>query len=366
MKTLPVVGYDSVAKEHRPLVVGSETIPAGNLPFSAFPGNGIVIKDDGLYVGGSTLSPLLYVDGVAGVDGALNADGSPSTLKTLDYALSLIEASKPETITLLLKSGQVFPLTQTRKLTGTNLILSYYDDPKYGLAGVRYLTSKIWPQIQTDLSRPKITSTQFMTPDGYWSCRHIRLAGGSLSSVGVNWDIPNLPEGTLNLQLVQYSAESDLIISEGATVNIEGTIINKPEALNYCGFLGVASRGRTTFSQYASKFLIENKEINESVTRVDLIKSRPYFIKFYPDIPTDDTFTRPWPLIPSSVESTDGCGLLTLMWLLCSSTPDAVTGSTSVGTFPLADYNYGVAKYIHGIRRDQQNRPLNITSSILI
>lgn len=365
-KILPVVVYDSTAREHRPLVSGSETIEPAAIPLSAYPGNKLAINPDGIYQGDNTMSPLLYIDGSAGVDGTLPTDGSATTLKTLDYALSLIETYAPGEITLLLKAGQTFEIKAQHKLSNVKLTLSYYDDPKYGLYNVQYKTSKIAPQLQEDLTRPIVTCTEYYSAGGLWTCPYVRLINSTLDAHGIYFTTPTPPTGTTNIQLSQYSAESDLFISEDSVVNISGCVVNKKDRSNFSGFLGVASRKRTTLTQYASQFQVEGAMLTDSVTTATLLAGRGYFIKFLPDIPTDDSFTTPYALVATSEAATDATGLLTLMWLLCSTIADSVSGSSSLKSFPLADTTHGIMNYIYGIRRDSQHRALNIATSLLL
>ena len=365
-KVLKVVVYDAAAHEHRPLASGAETIEPLAIPLSSFPGNRMATNADGLYVGENTMSPLLYIDGDTGVDGSLPTDGSPTTLKTLDYALSLIETFKPGQVTLLFKAGQTFELESSHTLEDVKVTLSYFGDPKYGLYNERFGTSKIAPQLQLDLTRPLITTTEFFSSGGLWTCPHIRLRNSEIHAHGLRFNTPVSPSGTTNIQLTQYSAESDLLLSEDSVVNLNGCIVNKVDRANFSGFLGVVSRKRTTLTQYASQFRIENELLVDSITTPSLLVARNYFIKFCPDLPTDDQFTTPYPLVASSVTATDAVGLLTLMWLLCSSTEDPVSGSASLRSFPVADYTHGIMNYIYGIRRDAQHRALNVATSLLL
>lgn len=367
-KLFPPVIYDASIHEHRPMVPSSEAFDPSCLPISAFPGNTLKVNGDGLYQGVNSISPLVYIDGVVGVDQALPLDGSAATLKTLDYALGLLEAAQPGAVTLLLKAGQTFTLTRNHKLTNIDLRITYFDDPKYGLMDVPLGTSKICPQIMGDLTRPVLTAEQTLLPIGLWTCNGVELVNSTVTLVGLRVELPVLPDGLANIKLTHYSNHSDLFLCKDSKLSLEGCIVNKADVRSFAGLLGVCSRAKTTLAQYASQFCIEGvwADDHHMAKPVDFWTARNTFIKFLPDIPTDNTFASPYPLVPTAVESTDSCGLLTIFWLLSSSWHEPVANANSLQSFPLADATYGLRNYIYGMERDFQHRPINVQCSILL
>lgn len=365
MNILPVVGYDDVNKEHRPLADG-EVVPPRCVPVSSYPGNSLAAKDDGLYYGGNSMPPLLYIDTELGVDAELSPTGEPSVLKTLDYALSKVEASQPKSVTLLLKAGQTFYLTANRKISNTQLTIAYYGDPKYGNYTDVYSSSRIRPRYLADLARPIIRSSPYQSASGYWSCWRFILDTSKLSFIGLRLEICERPLGGSNLQDNHYSAGSDLVVGFESTVSIDGVIVNKADAGAYYGFLGVGSRSRSRIEQLGSQFLVSGARVTSTVNDVTRLVGRKSFIKFYPDLSSSDSLTEENGLVPTSNGPVEGCGLLELMWLTNSIVSDPISNSSTLGSWPLVDYTYGIANYFYNISRDNQKRPLNVISSILL
>lgn len=364
MNILPVVGYDAANKMHRPMLVDSEVIDPRHIPLSAFTGNEIRLNSDGLYAGRFSTAPVIRVNPTLGIDSVPADTAGTYTCKSLDHALDLIVNSKTKDATLLLLAGSAFTLTEEYVLRDINLTISFYDDPKYGVANTFYQTSKMLCQHQEDLSRPSINATVAQdVATNCWYMRNITFINSRVSIIGLKIDIPDAP--FQGIQSAMYSQYSDMFRLKDSTLSLDGVIVNKLGAASNFGLVGVVSRSTGSVRAYATQLRVENVVLASTGNSVAL-SNRAFFFKLLPDLPALQQSNDRFSLVPTTLGSSASSALLDIHWTLNQSLADAVSGSSSVPTFPNSTSNYGLGNYIYGLVRDTQHRAVNVRSNLIL
>lgn len=340
---------------HSPMVAPQNQLHPTTLPVSAYTGNQLRPRADGLYAGSIPDLPTLYVTST-GIDAATG--GARATpLKTLDYALQLVQNNyrSGQNITVALAAGQTFPMTVERYVS-CNLTLTYWNDPIYGDFDSAQVTTAA-NATMADLTRPIITPSTYVSSAGAW--RVSAIIGSFLALSGVRVDLPIRPApapdpasyGMMDFFLTvpdQFSGRLRLF----------GAIINALDALAVSGIMSVMSRTQMVLDQFASQFLVAGQPVIAGSGANELTR-RTSFIKFYSDYPGGNTGTAP-ALNPTALNSSNGSGLLNLHWT--DTTQQQLGSTTNVGTYPiLTDANFGLRQYFTGLRKNGAI-PVNVIS----
>jgi hypothetical protein len=349
---LPVVVQN---QGHSPMVVPTNQLDPRAFPISAFAGNTIRSRSDGLYAGSVPELSVLYVNS-SGTDAATGG-AKTAPLKTLDYTLQLVAQNYTagQTITVALQAGQTFPVTIER-LIACNLTLTYYGDATYADFNSPQVTTA--PNAtMTNLQRPIITPSAYVSTVG--QNRVAAVVAPSLTLSGVQVNLPArpspAPDGGSYGPMDFYRCNTDQF---NGRLKLFGAIINAVDALGYAGILGVMSRTQVVLDQFASQFLVNGAQVVAGSDANSLTR-RASFIKFYQDYPGVSDQTPPF-LNPSALNSSNGSGLLTLHWSDTTFSP--IGGTSNVATYPvLADPTYGLRQYFVGLRKNGAI-PVNVIS----
>lgn len=364
MTTRTPTYYDSTQLGIKPMGAG-DTVPSSMVPISTRSGNEISAQADGIYVGRTLRLAKAYV-AASGTD-ATNSGTLAQPFRTIDYALTNLLGSNPLTgdLTLVLKAGETFSQATRFNVSGGNIIMAWYSDAQYGeYPGTPVAPTGADPSVMADLVRPIIAPAASLV-SGQWRIGGFNLIDGrgSVSLPGVTVTPPTIPAGTPPSDA--YSMYSDYVIwANGGTgsLNLYGTITNKPDASLF-GLCGLHARAAAcSLTQFASQFLCGGVKVIDSSSAANLL-ARGYFIKFYPDFPgNNQQSTSP---IATSSNSSPGSAILNLMWSETSA--QAVTGARqNLETYPKRfDQSFGLRNYFLNLVRNQQQNPINVVAGFL-
>lgn len=353
----PVV-YNNNA--HQPMQSGDK-LDNSLIQVSTRAGNQVQFNTDGIYVGSIPALPIAYVNTSTGADVATN--GSKSTpFKSLDYAVAQIVSSAASTgvsAIIALQCGQAFTISQRTTISG-DLTITFYGDTQYGDFNSSLVNGLVEPWYMEDLVRPTITNVSLVVNSTYQASG--LTLNGSITLQGVSVILPNSPNPLP--QPSQYSVV-DFIQGTG-TLLLNGCTVITNDTTSQFGFIGITARSKIKFEQFGSQFLINNRQISStalpSPSTAELL-TRAIFIKFYSDYAGGNHNSVM--LNPTSINSSNGSGLLELYWSEAER-QIVTTTSYNLPTFPvLSDPTYGLAQYFTSLRRDQQSRPLNVVTSRL-
>lgn len=342
----PIVQQSST---HRQLGASDRLTP-DSIPVSAFGGNLVKSRDDGLYVGTMLEKPVLYV-AANGTD-ATTRGTKAQPLKTLAYAFNLMN-SGPQGYsgTIALRCKDTFDMSSLHQLRG-NVVITFYgdsvfgdfDSPKVGQAD---------PAVMETLERP-IINVMPLKVDSMWACGGFDVNGYRLSHRGVRVELADVPNPVP--AQTDYGV-TDYITGDSGTFETFGVIVNRRNYRSYSGLLGIKAQSELVYKQYATQFRVMDS-LMDGASDPSYLASRVYFIKFYVDAPGNNTdFVR---MSADALSSSAGSGLLKLLWSDVQRL-NVASGAYNLNTFPvLSHQSYGFANYVHGLRRDQQSRPLNV------
>lgn len=358
---------------HRPLAT-DERLTNDSIPVSQLPGNNIRLVQDGLYVGSATQATAYYVSSVSGVN-ATDAGTKVKPFQTIQYALDTILASydlgdtTPDlntvngSITLALKAGETFPFTKTYNVRG-RVELTFWDDPQYGdFNGLLIGSPGVEPAYMADLQRPVITpAVEASTNNGIYHLQLLDSLTGSPSTValyGVRVDLPAFSSAADS----DYCSFVNVAYSNAGRMQILGSIVNRTDTQSSYGAFGIHSRSEGILEEYCSQFLIQGNQIQPVgggfQPTADQLLARKYFITFYPDLKGNNQSGGTLLNAPAPT------GLLRLMWSVETADP-VLPGKTNLATYPvLSDVTYGLGNYFFNLTRDNQGRPLNVTTAQL-
>ena len=361
---MPPVCYDAARKEHRPYVEG-EVIKPETIPVSSFPGNELFSTPSGLYVGKFTLPPTIKVDPANGVDNYVLHQSSAITVKSLDFALYLVETHRPRQAAILLLPGTPHSLRKIYTLRDVSLTIGFYGEPAFdtidnyngnGKLASQFVASLVRPVVIADVVQDQATSL--------WTCGCLHMVNSTLRLVGLHLSIPARPSAEA-LQQSAYSVFSDLVRLEGSTLSLQGAYVNKLSPDSCFGLVGVASQTRGRIRSYASVFAVENAILASTSANSIALANRVFFIKLLPDEPSGDQRTQHYSLISTSVGPTPSSAMLEIFWTLTKSLLDS-NNQTIQASFPDGSAAYGIGNYIFGIVRDAQRRPINVSCNLPI
>lgn len=365
MKILPVVAYDDALKVHRPFVPGSEAFDPLLTLVTNHQGNTLAVSAKGLYAGNQTLPPVIVVD-PDGVDTLPTDLYVPTmTVKTLDYALSLLELYRPAYSSLFLKSGVTYALSRNRVLRNINLTITFFGDPKYNTANSYYLGSSIRSQYQSDQLKPVIISDVHQDVSSFWTCAGVEFVDSKVTLEGTRLNIPASPT-TVGLQPAAYSVLSDMFRLTNSTLNLDGCYTNKLSPDSIFGVVGCTSGTVNRLTGYASVLAVVNSVLSAQGVDPVALANRAFFIKMLPGRPSADQRSDHYSLVPTALGPTPSSALLNLQWALTKSIADPIANSMSVSSFPDGSASYGIGHYIYGITRDLSRRPYNVRSNLPI
>lgn len=360
----PVINKDG----HRPIENGDYLAP-DSMPVSEEVGNQLVASTEGLYVGVLNATPVkIYVDSAVGVDDALNGS-ELLPVKTLDYALEQLNvrdlsgqglARIGAVYWVMLKAGQTFALTKSVELNGVKIIVGFYGDTR-GDWNTEINNTTL--DVLSDINRPVINNViQVNTQTGNFEASRFytknRTWNSSIEFHGCKINIGET--SSTNLGVVDFIDGLDLFLV--------GTVVNKT-GLSPTGLLAVRADTQVTFRQFASQFQIIDRLINKAqgqdgITFADL-EARSLFIKFYLGLGGANYRWENLLYNPQALNSSNASGLLNLLWE--DSISQSSGSSNTTPSYPLmSELNYGIAKYVTNLRRDQQGRVINILGGRLI
>lgn len=360
------VKYDPVPKTHTPMIAG-DTIDPTVIPKSTRSGNQLKILDDGLYLGTRLLRDVYYISSAGQNLPTFGTHDAP--MQTLEYCLQQLVAQSLNAdriegdITIALKAGETFPLTNSYRVAG-KLRIAFYGDSNYGDFDGPLIGTGAYPSNMANLNRPIITNATITTiPRGTVGLRLQDNATLRLSGIQVN--LPARPSPAP--QLADYGNLCDFVTAvdfADAALITEGVIINMLDANAVHGFAGVHARGTLNLMQYASQLQVGGVTLTEATATPQSLLARKWFFKMYYDYPgANQTIGA---LDPSTANASSGSGFLKLNWSEVQA--QTVVGSaTNLSSFPfMFNVTYGMRNYINGLIRDQQSRPLNVIASALM
>lgn len=349
---LPVVVQN---QGHSPMVVPTNQLDPRSFPISAFAGNQLRTRTDGLYAGIVPELSVLYVNS-SGVDAA-SGGAKTAPLKTLDFALQLIAQNylAGQNITVALQAGQTFPVTLERNLQ-CNITFTWYGDATYGDFNSPQVTTA--PNAtMTNLQRPIIAPTAYVSAVGQNRVSAVITPFMTLSGVQLNLPARATPApdpasyGPMDFYMCPVNAFN-------GRLRLFGAIINATDNLAFSGLVSILSRTQVVLEQFASQFLVNGAQVAAGADANTLTR-RGSFIKFYADYPGVSDQTPPF-LNPSALNSSNGSGLLTLHWTDTTFSP--IGGTSNVATYPvLADPTFGLRQYFTGLRKNNAV-PVNVIS----
>lgn len=356
MQHLPIVNKDG----HRPIPAG-DTLDASSMPISTKVGNQLNVAENGLYVGVLNEVPVeIYVNTATGIDD--NTRGTQAQpLKTLDYAFTLLHQREGmfrvgSLYRVLLQVGQTFELTKNVEMRGITLQICFYGEPR-GAWNSAYNQTTL--EVLEDINRPviknkivmnnatgRMEASRFFTKNPKWPCQ--------VEFHGIRLDIDDL-----------LSTNAGVVhLVDGMDVVLVGSIVNKI-GVTQSGLLAIRANAEAKITQFASQFRIGDVLLDRlpgpGEDSTPELEARKNFIKFYRDHGGN---TYQWDqllLNPETLNSSDGSGILHILW---TDTPRQPSGSSySLKTFPVhTDINFGLLRYLDGLRMDQQSRPINVIS----
>lgn len=351
---------------HKPIDPAVDAINPAAIALSTAPNNQLRAGADGLYVGTSYISSIVYV-AAAGVDDLLHGTKA-APFKTLDFAFAQVlnfNLTNPGAVSVIaLKAGETFTITGRHFIPVlSSLTLTFYGDATYGDFNSPLVNGTVLPAMMANLNRPIITQTVLQT-NGYYISNG--FTNGTLRLEGVQVNLAATPAGPPPNS--SYGAMDFFYVSGGAStsmLDLVGTVINRADANSVGGIYGVGGRNRAALRQLASQFRIAGVPANASagLTAAQLA-SRVHFLHMYLDYPGSDVRDYSNPVFPSSATSSNGTGLTELTW--SDTTTATLPQGATLPSFPtLADPQFGFRNYITGLTRDQQQRPLNFISGRL-
>lgn len=327
----------------------TDQINPNQLPVSDDSGNITQVRSDGLYTGNELPAVAYYVNS-SGTD-ATTSGTKAAPFQTLDYAiqriLTIAANMKGYTAVIALQSGQSFTLQNRYTMRG-DIEFTYYGDTKYGDFDNNPLGT-FDASSMVDLTRPKITLQRWIYTD--WSRTGVTGIDSDYKVTlrGVQLDLPqnNGADSDGSFATCDFALGNVHVILHGANINKVGLPC-------YAGVIGTTARSRTRLSEVATVFTVGGLKVD--TTTSPGLTARPHFIHFYFDslAPGQGPF-----LFPNSSNSSNGSGLLELMWSDSRST--TISGNTTQETFPVvSNVQYGIRNYFTNLQRDQQSRPLNV------
>lgn len=356
MFRIPIVNNNG----HRPLDPVDQLDPAV-IPVSSAAGNQMQVDAEGLFVGIGDREPTqVFINTSTGVDAPTS--GSQATpFKTLAYALSQIQGRPDKNLKTFgavyyfnLMVGQTFELTSQIEIQDTEIHIGFYGDAR-GQWNTQIGLTQL--QLLSDVNRPVLKNRVLLNANSLISCSKFLTYGSA-----------KVYFHGLNIELAEPSGQTgtwgvpDLV--DGPDLEIIGCRVNKL-GYSFTGLLSVRSDRTQRFRQYGSEFLIKGKRINTGqgvggITLADL-EARKHFIHFYLGAGAADFMWDALQLDPDALNSSNGSGILTLLWT--DTGVQSIGGVNSWSTYPpLADASFGLAQYMRGLRRDQQGRPTNVIS----
>ena len=358
------VKYDASLRVHTPMEDG-DTIDPAVIPLSARTNNRIRSLTDGLYLGDSLAKNIYYVNS-DGQNLPVMGDKS-SPMQTLEYCLQQILAqsitgSIEGDVTIALKAGQTFALTNSYNVSG-RLRLTFYGDANYGDFNSTPIGTGAHPYNMADLARPIIANTVPSTIPR--SAAGFRLVGsGSLRMSGIQINLPARPSSLPTPD--EYGNLCDFVTAtdySNSSLILEGTIANMTDAQAVYGLLGVHARANANLMQYASQLRVLNALLVDTDAPAQSLIARKYFFKMYYDYPGNNQ--QQGALVASTANSSTGSGLLKMNWSEVQALT-VINQSTNLASFPaMFSQAYGMRNYIFNLVRDQQSRPLNVIASAL-
>jgi len=353
---------------HRPIEDGDKLVPEA-IPVSQVEGNGLSAVEDGLFISSlSAPATRVFVDPATGVDDEQHGQRA-TPFKTLMYALHQLNSTDiggagfsrvGGTFTVMLMVGQTYVLSESVELAGVTLQFGFYGDDR-GDWDTQINSTTL--ELAADVARPVINNMFVTNPQTNL------IEATRLFSRNQRW--PSAVEfHGVHINLAETSATNLGVVDiiDGPDVLLVGSIVNKT-GLGPSGFMAVRSTHHSTFTQFASQFKIINRLINKSqgqdgITFADL-EARSMFVKFYLGL---GGVNYQWDRLlysPQALNSSNASGLLDLHWH--DTIEQASDGLTTMASYPtLSDLNFGMGKYIQGLRRDQQGRSINVHAGRLI
>lgn len=355
MSNPPVVVYDSVTKTHRPLGAG-ESIDTSNIGISGVGYNVLRNFPDGLYVGPLLPQPVFYV-AAAGVDGPPNDGSKALPFKTIEYVLeylvNLDHGIYTSSVIVALKAGETFVTVNSLSCYG-NLQLTFYGDPNYGDFNSPLVNGTTVPGDMADLQRPIINVGIASGTSGQAGFVLIQTPGSVDREIILQGIQLNLPAGNHLTGAVDFISG---LRGTRTSLQLLGAIINVTDNTAIFGLLGLECGSWGNVYQRCSQLRINNILVSDATSTPNLL-ARKWLFKFYPD------YRGAGEEGLELFGGAPGSALMNLSWSDVASNP--VGTSSSLGTYPLLqDPNFGLANYFFNLTRDQQNRPLNVSSGRL-
>lgn len=357
---------------HRPLAT-NERLTNDSIPVSAVAGNNLRQMQDGLYVGSATQATAYYVSSVSGTD-ALTSGTKAQPFKTIQYALDTVLSTydlgnpTPDltmvngSVTLALKAGETFPFTKTYNVRG-RVELTFWGDSNYGDFNSPLVGAPgVEPAYMADLNRPIIQpQIEVATGNGIYHLQLLDSLTGSPSTVALYGVRVDLPSGAVADS--DYCSFCNVGYSNSGRMQILGSIVNRTDTQSSYGAFGIHSRSEGVLEEYCSQFLIQGNQIQPVgggfQPTADQLLARKYFITFYPDLKGNNQSGG------TLLNAPPPSGLLRLMWSVETADP-VLPGKTNLATYPImTDVTYGLGNYFFNLARDNQGRPLNVTSAQL-
>lgn len=379
-------------KTHRPALT-NEVVDTDMIPVSATAGNILQVKDDGLYVGGSTSPGGGSTGGGGGGSGGtgstpvgsgshifayvsssgadLAANGAKTQpYKTLTYAMAQILAKDATTdinqissyVTVALKAGETFDLSDTFVVSGY-VIFTFYGDANYGDFDSPRVAGICDASLMADLNRPIIQATPITSLLGSIMNGLRLVVNGRIMLSGVRVDLPATGGDSNPANFpTAYGDYADFVTATSNSLgqlDLYGAVVNMVALTNPYGIFGVHGRcSGAKLTQFASQFWYQGAIFPTSGATITA--ARKYFIKMYKDYPGNRQ-SNSFLDVGSA-----GSGILMLNWSETQSMAVSA-GKTNLGTYPIVqDLGQGLGNYIMNIARDQQSRALNVVCGLRI